>query len=163
MTQQTSGTTRRNAYERRSSQTLVKPWAQFTRDQLTGGEGAHNLGTHLRQYVPGRTSRFHETVQSDSGTPRDLMAAIGYPATGHGWTCRFCKPGQAEPSVYTDGGSYLYWSTSDMPGVIAKVPVSIEGVGSVELFVADVVSIVIAHKYGGDEAAMIADYLKEAA
>lgn len=153
-----------NSYERSRANGGVgshpRAWLpQFTRDALIGGTKSHELSRHLRQHVPMRTSRFHECIEHDSGHCERFMASLGYAGVGHYGPTMYCRHGQALADVFTCGGGYLFWSTTELPGTLAIVPVNIEGAGCVELFVADVVSLTLAHLYGGDEQAMLAAYV----
>lgn len=156
---------RLNSYERSrlNGGSAPRAWLpQFSRDALIGGLKSHELARHLRLHVPHRTSRYHEAIEQDAGHFRRFLESLGYTSVGASYApTMFARPGQAWPDVYTDGGSYLVWSTSELPGTLAVVPVNIDGSGCVELFVADVVSLTLAHRFNGDEQAMLAAHLQE--
>jgi hypothetical protein len=160
----TTGTTRTNAYERaKASNHPPKPWQRaFSRDQLIGCTQSRDLSAYLRQYVPFRTSRFHQAIETDSGTGSKFMERIGFAGVGPTYyPTQYARPGKALPDIFTCGGSYLWWSTNPMPGTLAVVSVNIQGAGIVDVYVSDVVSMTVACLFNGDENAMLADYLME--
>jgi hypothetical protein len=163
-TTHTQGTTRTNAYERaKASNFPPKPWQRaFTRDQLIGGVKSHELSAHLRQYVPCRTSRFHQAIEADSGTCSKFMERIGFAGVGASYySTQYARPGKALPDIFSCGGSYLYWSTSPMPGTLAVVSVKIQGADVVDIYVCDVVSMTVACLFNGNEDSAIQSFLQE--